>query len=99
MGTDLAIVRSLLMQVLLAGYQWQVIFMNSLSSLIGFWGIKTVCKFYHNISLQKLLHVERHIFQPVWEEANTAALPEKRFISSHYRLLLVLGLTLLSALR
>lgn len=45
MGTDLEIVRSLLMQVLLAGYQWQVIFMNSLSSSIGFWTLKPFASF------------------------------------------------------
>lgn len=51
MGTDLAIVRSLLMQVLLAGYQWQVIFMNSLSSLIGFRTLKPFASFIVRYSI------------------------------------------------
>ena len=67
MGTDLVIVRSLLMQVLLAGYQWQVIFMNSLSSSIGFWTLKPFASFIVPYSIvfgnkTTPLHAEKNHF-------------------------------------
>ena len=97
MGTDLAIVRSLLMQVLLAGYQWQVIFMNSLSSSIGFWTLKPFASFIVPYSIVNS-STQSGTFSSLFGNKTTPLYAEKNSFLFRSGIFLILVLSLLSVL-